>query len=340
MATGVPSTCVLSRSARGAPHAAVPATLLSATTVYIPLNYQISVSWWRPGGRGATESDRCRSVPRRPRRSYRDFGEPDQGLENPSGFWYLGGGSHDGCIACCPLRARRLRADRLGVQAAMEPARPRTIAVGGARAPVASENVRPEARDPRTWPARWQRDRDPSNNSRRMEPEPFARVLFIVARDQRALVEFLHKDLVAEDEGLIEIRLRRSRAQCDGIPSRRKPRAARPTPQPGVAGESPRDRLGLGYASRSRLPRRAPSITPSLDPVCSSQVALGRSCSTSMRRGDWPATSAEPDLAGDHANATALARASHSRAASRSMHPETARPHGEGEGASDGAHAV
>ena len=39
-----------------------------------------------------------------------------------------------------------------------------------------------------------------------MEPEPFARLLFILARDQRGLVRFLHKDFAAEEaEGLIEI---------------------------------------------------------------------------------------------------------------------------------------
>lgn len=54
------------------------------------------------------------------------------------------------------------------------------------------------------------RDRDSRRRLQTAEPEPFARVLFIVARDQRELVEFLHKDLAAEEaEGLIEIRLDR-----------------------------------------------------------------------------------------------------------------------------------
>jgi hypothetical protein len=50
------------------------------------------------------------------------------------------------------------------------------------------------------------RDRDSQRRLQMVEPEPFARVLFIVARDQRELAGFLHKDFAAEEaEGLIEI---------------------------------------------------------------------------------------------------------------------------------------
>ena len=50
------------------------------------------------------------------------------------------------------------------------------------------------------------RDQDPPRPAPIVTPEPFARLLFIVARDQRELVGFLHKDFAAEEaEGVIEI---------------------------------------------------------------------------------------------------------------------------------------
>jgi len=58
-----------------------------------------------------------------------------------------------------------------------------------------------------------------------VEPEPCARVLFIVARDQPELVGFLHKDFAAEEaEGLIEILMdRRQSPQWQGVDGRRDP---------------------------------------------------------------------------------------------------------------------
>jgi hypothetical protein len=62
-----------------------------------------------------------------------------------------------------------------------------------------------EVLEPRAWPAAEQH----SNSPRYLhtgQAEVFARVLFVVARDQRELVEFLHKDFAAEEaEGVIEI---------------------------------------------------------------------------------------------------------------------------------------
>lgn len=116
------------------------------------------------------------------------------------------------------------------------------------------------------------RDRDPQRRRQIVEPEPFARVLFIVARDQRALVEFLHKDLVAEEaEGLIEIRLDRRQspmwqdAQPQEAEGRRDPHRNR------AVTTSLRE-TGWAFARQPvPPPATAQSITPSLDPV-----ALGK----------------------------------------------------------------
>ena len=62
------------------------------------------------------------------------------------------------------------------------------------------------------------RERDAQRRLQIVEPEPFARVLFILSRDQRELVTFLHKDFAAEEaEGLIEILMdRRQSPQWQG----------------------------------------------------------------------------------------------------------------------------
>jgi hypothetical protein len=66
--------------------------------------------------------------------------------------------------------------------------------------PLAHEILAPRSRPAGT------RDRDPLRRPQIVNPETFARVLFIVARDQRELVGFLHKDFAAEEaEGVIEI---------------------------------------------------------------------------------------------------------------------------------------
>jgi len=105
-----------------------------------------------------------------------------------------------------------------------------------------------------------------------VEPEPFARVLFIVARDQRELVEFLHRDFGAEEaEGLIEIHMdrRQSPAWQDDRPweaeGRRDPHRNR------AVATSLRD-TGWAFA-RQPVPPPATALpaTLALDPV-----ALGK----------------------------------------------------------------
>ena len=116
------------------------------------------------------------------------------------------------------------------------------------------------------------RDRDPQRRLQIVEPEPFARVCFIVARDQRALVEFLHKDLVAEEaEGLIEIRLDRRKsllgqdAQRPGVEERRDPHCNQ------AVTTSLRE-TGWAFVRQSvPSPARTRSLLPSPD-----RVAMGR----------------------------------------------------------------
>jgi hypothetical protein len=66
------------------------------------------------------------------------------------------------------------------------------------------------------------RDPDPLRRPQIVNPETFARVLFIVARDQRELVGFLHKDFAAEEaDGVIEILMdRRQSPQWHGTQPR------------------------------------------------------------------------------------------------------------------------
>lgn len=93
-------------------------------------------------------------------------------------------------------------------------------------------------------------------------PAPFARVLFIVVRDQRALVEFLRKDLAVEEaERLIEIRLDRRQspmgqdAQPRETEGRRDPHCTGLSPQVFArwAGPSLASRYNL---SRQHVPSR------------------------------------------------------------------------------------
>jgi hypothetical protein len=81
--------------------------------------------------------------------------------------------------------------------------------------------LRHEILEERSRPA-GTRDRDSQRRLQIVTPEPFARVLFIVARDQRELVGFLHKDFAAEEaEGVIEILLdRRQGLQWPGAQPR------------------------------------------------------------------------------------------------------------------------
>lgn len=105
-----------------------------------------------------------------------------------------------------------------------------------------------------------------------VEPEPFARVLFIVARHQRELVEFLHRDFGAEEaEGLIEIRMdrRQSPTWQDAQPweaeGRRDPHRNR------AVATSLRD-TGWAFARQPvPPPTTALPTSPPLDPV-----ALGK----------------------------------------------------------------
>lgn len=107
------------------------------------------------------------------------------------------------------------------------------------------------------------RDRDPQRRLQIVKPEPFARVLFIVSRDQRALVEFLHKDLAAEEaEGLIEIRLDRRRS-----PMGREAEGRRDPHRNRAVTTSLRE-AGWAFARQSILPAETPrSVTPSPDRI-------------------------------------------------------------------------
>jgi hypothetical protein len=96
----------------------------------------------------------------------------------------------------------------------------------------------------------------------------FARVLFIVARDQRELVGFLHKDFAAEEaEGVIEILLdRRQSPQWPGA----QPREAdgRRDPHRNRAITTNLREIGCALVRQpAPLPETALSLTPFRDPV-------------------------------------------------------------------------
>jgi hypothetical protein len=81
--------------------------------------------------------------------------------------------------------------------------------------------LRHETLEQRSRPAGTQ-DQDSQRHRQIVKPGPFARVLFIVGRDQRELVGFLHKDFAAEEaDGVIEILMdRRQSPQWDGAQPR------------------------------------------------------------------------------------------------------------------------
>ena len=128
-----------------------------------------------------------------------------------------------------------------------------------------------ETLEQRSRPVRT-RDRDPQRRLQIVEPEPFARVLFIVARDQRALAEFLHKDLVAEEaEGLIDIRLDRRRSPM-GRDAQRREAEGRRDPHRNRAVTTSLRETGWAFARQSVPPPATPrSVTPSPD-----RIAVGK----------------------------------------------------------------
>jgi hypothetical protein len=115
------------------------------------------------------------------------------------------------------------------------------------------------------------RDRHSQRHLQIVEREPCARVLFIVARDQRELVEFLHKDLAAEEaEGLIEIHMDRRRSPTWGALPREAER--RRDPHRNRAVTTSLRETGCAFARQpAASPATALPITPFADPV-----ALGR----------------------------------------------------------------
>ena len=117
-------------------------------------------------------------------------------------------------------------------------------------------------------PRRGTRDRDPQRRLQIVEPEPFALVCFIVARDQRALVEFLHKDLVAEEaEGLIEIRLDRRQSPV-GQDAQRPGAEERRDPHCNQAVTTSLRETGWAFVRQSvPSPATTRSLPPSPDPV-------------------------------------------------------------------------
>lgn len=116
------------------------------------------------------------------------------------------------------------------------------------------------------------RDRDSQRRLQIVEPEPFARVLFIVARDQRELVEFLHKDFVAEEaEGLIEIRLDRRQSPTWQAAQAREPKRRR-DPQRNRAVTSSLRKTGWAFV---RQPVPPPTTALPIRP-CPDVVALGK----------------------------------------------------------------
>jgi hypothetical protein len=140
----------------------------------------------------------------------------------------------------------------------------------GTRATILDQRARPVG----------PRDRDSQRRLQIVEPEPFARVLFIVARDQRALVKFLHNDLAAEEaEGLIEIRLdrRQSPTWQDAQPREAE---GRRDPHRNRAITTSLRETGWAFARQPVPPAAtARSLTASPDPV-----ALGKYVSNARGR--------------------------------------------------------
>jgi hypothetical protein len=126
--------------------------------------------------------------------------------------------------------------------------------------------------DHRTVQEKWEeRERlldRPSPRVPMVKPEPVARVLFIVARDQRELVGFLHEDYAAEEaEGVIEILLdRRQGPHWQGA----RPREADGRRDPHRNGVITTNLRELGCAlvrQPAPLPETARSMTHTPDPV-------------------------------------------------------------------------
>lgn len=112
----------------------------------------------------------------------------------------------------------------------------------------------------------------PQQSLQIVEPEPVARVLFIVARDQRDLARFLHEDFAAEEaEGLIEIVTDRRQSLEWPSTQPQEARGRRDPERNRVVAANLRETGCALVRQPTRLPGTALDRTHLLDPV-----ALGR----------------------------------------------------------------